>query len=238
MKVLEKAGLIHVVRTRQVRAVTETVLRPRRAPLPVRERRRRTASDLRNVAVAALRRAAEEMLPFGEDPGTTFGVLRGRLAPADAQRFERRSKRCSTTSVRPSRPRASRTVSRSRSTAEPTLRSLRRPSGGLWANADFLKLWAGQSISEFGSQISALAIPWLAAVGLHVSPFAFSVLGMLGFLPFILFALPAGVWVDRLQRRPILIVGDSARALLLGYIPVAWALGILDVLPAVRPRSS
>ncbi len=105
----------------------------------------------------------------------------------------------------------------------------RRPGGGLWDNADFLKLWTGQSISELGSQVSALAIPWLAAVGLHVSPFQFSVLGMLGFLPFILFALPAGVWVDRLRRRPILIVGDAARAVLVGYIPVAWALGILDV---------
>ena len=51
------------------------------------------------------------------------------------------------------------------------MRSL-RPRGGLWGHADFLKLWAGQSISEFGSQISQLAIPWLAAVGLgdHGSP--------------------------------------------------------------------
>ena len=39
------------------------------------------------------------------------------------------------------------------------MRRLRRPSGGLWSNTDFLKLWTGQSISEFGSQVSALAIP-------------------------------------------------------------------------------
>ena len=50
------------------------------------------------------------------------------------------------------------------------MRSL-RPRGGLWNHADFLKLWTGQSISEFGSQISQLAIPWLAAVSLHASPF-------------------------------------------------------------------
>ena len=49
------------------------------------------------------------------------------------------------------------------------MRRLRRPTGGLWSNADFLKLWTGQSISEFGSQVSQLAIPWLAAVGLHAS---------------------------------------------------------------------
>ena len=73
------------------------------------------------------------------------------------------------------------------------MRRLRRPSGGLWNNTDFVKLWSGQSISEFGSQISGLAIPLLAATQLHASPFAFSLLGVLGFLPFILFALPAGV---------------------------------------------
>lgn len=109
------------------------------------------------------------------------------------------------------------------------MRRLRRPTGGLWGHRDFLKLWAGQSISEFGSQISALAIPWVAAVGLHARAFEFSVLGVLGFLPFILFALPAGVWVDRMRRRPILIAGDAARAVLLAYIPVAWAGGWLDI---------
>ena len=106
-------------------------------------------------------------------------------------------------------------------------RRLKRPHGGLWEHADFLKLWAGQSISEFGSQVSQLAIPWLAAVGLHASPFAFSLLGVVGFLPFILFALPAGVWVDRLRRRPILIAGDGARAVLLAAIPILWAAGAL-----------
>jgi MFS family permease len=104
-----------------------------------------------------------------------------------------------------------------------------RPRGGLWGHADFLKLWTGQSISEFGSQVSGLAIPWLAAVGLHASPLQFSLLGVLGFLPFILFALPAGVWVDRLRRRPILIVGDASRAVLLAVIPVLWALDLLQM---------
>jgi MFS family permease len=108
------------------------------------------------------------------------------------------------------------------------MRSL-RPRGGLWGHADFLRLWTGQTISEFGSQISALAIPWLAAVGLHESPLQFSLLGVLGFLPFIIFALPAGVWVDRLRRRPILIVGDAARAVLLGLLPVLWALDALEM---------
>jgi MFS family permease len=107
------------------------------------------------------------------------------------------------------------------------MRRLQRPSGGLWAHRDFIRLWTGQSISEFGSQVSQLAIPWIAALGLHASPLEFSVLGMLGFLPFILFALPAGVWVDRLRRRPILIAGDAARAVLLLLIPLLWFLDAL-----------
>jgi MFS family permease len=106
---------------------------------------------------------------------------------------------------------------------------MRRPSGALWSHPDFVKLWTGQSISELGSQVSQLAIPWLAAVDLHASPLAFSLLGVLGFLPFILFALPAGVWVDRLRRRQILIVGDTARAVLLVLIPVLWFAGVLEI---------
>ena len=109
------------------------------------------------------------------------------------------------------------------------MRRLRRPTGGLWSHPDFLRMWTGQSISEVGSQVSQLAIPWLAAVGLHASPIEFSLLGVLGFLPFILFALPAGVWVDRLRRRQILIVGDSARAVLLTLIPILWAAGVLRI---------
>jgi MFS family permease len=108
------------------------------------------------------------------------------------------------------------------------VRSL-RPRSGLWGHADFLKLWAGQSISEFGSQISPLAVGWLAAVSLHASPIEFSLLEVLTFLPFILLALPAGVWVDRWRRRPVLIAGDAARAALLAYIPIAWALDVLTI---------
>ena len=106
---------------------------------------------------------------------------------------------------------------------------MHRPRGGLWGHADFMKLWTGQSISEFGSQISGLAIPWLAAVDLDASAFQFSLLGVVQFLPFIVFALPAGVWVDRLRRRPILIFGDAARAVLLGLIPVLWAFDALQM---------
>jgi len=103
----------------------------------------------------------------------------------------------------------------------------RRPRGGLWDHADFRRLWAGQSISELGSQVSQLAIPLLAASDLHASPIEFSLLGVAGFVPFILLALPAGAWVDRVRRRPVLIAGDGARALLMALIPILWAAGAL-----------
>ncbi len=109
------------------------------------------------------------------------------------------------------------------------MRRLRRPTGGLWSNADFVRLWTGQSISELGSQVSALAIPIVAAVVLHTSALVYSLLGVFGFLPFILFALPAGAWVDRMRRKRILIAGDAARAVLLATIPIAYAFGVLTI---------
>src|SRR5207253_2717086 len=89
------------------------------------------------------------------------------------------------------------------------MRRLRHPTGGLWSHPDFLKLWTGQSISEVGSQVSQLAIPWLAAVGLHASPITFSLLGVLGFLPFLLFALLSGGLIAALTA-PYAIVADAA----------------------------
>jgi MFS family permease len=92
-----------------------------------------------------------------------------------------------------------------------------------------MKLWTGQSISELGTQVSQLAIPIVAAVALHASPIVFSLIAVFGFLPFILFALPAGAWVDRMRRKRILIVGDAARALLLATIPITYAFGALTI---------
>jgi MFS family permease len=96
------------------------------------------------------------------------------------------------------------------------------PTGGLWRHADFLKLWSAETVSQFGTQISQLAIPLTAVIVLDASAFQVAALGTVEFLPFILFTLPAGVWVDRLPRRPILIIGDFGRAALLASIPVAY----------------
>jgi len=89
VKVLEKAGLIQVVRTRQVRAMTEKVY-GRTARLFLFKSTDTDAEDVWNVAATSLRRAAEEMLPIGSDSQTTFGVVRARLSDADARRLVRR----------------------------------------------------------------------------------------------------------------------------------------------------
>ena len=100
---------------------------------------------------------------------------------------------------------------------------------GLTRNRDFLKLWIGQTISVGGTQVTQLALPLIAATTLNVSPFEFGVLGTMDFLPFIFLSLPAGVWVDRLPRRPILIVGDLGRAAAMATIPISFALGTLSI---------
>lgn len=104
-----------------------------------------------------------------------------------------------------------------------------RDALGLLRTADYRRLWVGETISQFGSQVSLLAIPYIATVLLRVTPFEVALLGALQFLPFLLFTLPAGAWVDRLRRRPILISGDLVRVVALGTIPVTWSFGTLTI---------
>ncbi len=103
------------------------------------------------------------------------------------------------------------------------------PRGGLWRHPDFLKLWSAETVSQLGSQVTGLALPLVAIITLNVSAFEVALLGVIEFAPFILVSLPAGVWVDRLPRRPILIVGDFGRAILLATIPIAYGLDVLTI---------
>ncbi len=104
---------------------------------------------------------------------------------------------------------------------------LRRPP--LWRHPDFVRLWTAETISQFGTQVSLLAIPLVAALVLQVPPFEFGLLTAIEYLPFLLVSLPAGVWVDRLRRRPILIMADLGRAAALLSIPVAHVFGLLTI---------
>src|SRR5690349_17941459 len=113
------------------------------------------------------------------------------------------------------------------STVDPAARP--RSRLGLLGKPDFAKLWVGDTISQFGTQVSLLGIPIIGALILNVPPEQFALLGFFEFLPFILVSLPAGVWVDRLRRRPILISGDLVRAACLLSIPIAYELGALTI---------
>ncbi|KPV48826.1 hypothetical protein SE17_35980, partial [Kouleothrix aurantiaca] len=88
-------------------------------------------------------------------------------------------------------------------------------------NRNFTKLWFGQTVSLFGSNITLLALPLAAATQLAATPVQMGLMQSAQYLPFLLFGLLAGVWVDRLPRRPVMVVADLGRALALAVVPVA-----------------
>lgn len=99
----------------------------------------------------------------------------------------------------------------------------------LHRHRDFRLLWVGQGVSDIGTAVSAVVLPLVAVVYLHASPFEVGVLAALEWLPWLLIGLPAGVWVDRSTKRPILIGTDVCRMLLIGSVPVAAACGALTI---------
>ncbi|MFI5908386.1 MFS transporter [Dactylosporangium sp. NPDC051541] len=94
---------------------------------------------------------------------------------------------------------------------------------------DFRLLLLGQTTSQFGAQVSGVAIPLLAVLTLHASPFALGLVTASGTVAFALIGLPAGAWVDRWPRRPVLVAADLSRAVLMAAIPVAALLGWLSI---------
>lgn len=94
---------------------------------------------------------------------------------------------------------------------------------------EFLRLWTAQAISQLGTQVTLLALPLAAILVLDATATEVALLSAVEVLPFLLFTLPAGVWVDRLPRRPILVVTDLARAAALTSIPLAYAVDALTL---------
>jgi len=99
----------------------------------------------------------------------------------------------------------------------------------LWRDRRFVTLWAGQSVSLLGSQVTAFALPLAAALSLGASAGEMGLLTAAEFAPSVALGLVAGVWVDRLPRRPILIAADLGRAGLLATIPAAALAGLLRI---------
>ncbi|TMB51838.1 MAG: MFS transporter [Chloroflexi bacterium] len=102
-------------------------------------------------------------------------------------------------------------------------------SESLWRDADFRKLWAGQTVSELGSVVTRTAIPLVALIVLGAGPLQMALLIVAASLAVLLVGLVAGAWVDRLRRRPLLIGADAMRAVLLFSIPAAYLAGVLRI---------
>ena len=104
-------------------------------------------------------------------------------------------------------------------------------SSSLWRSPDFLRLWAAQSVSELGSQVTSLALPLLAVLTLSASTFEVGAVEAALFAPFLLISLPAGVWIDRVpSKRMVMLWCDVGRALLLLTLPLAYWLEVLSLL--------
>jgi MFS family permease len=105
----------------------------------------------------------------------------------------------------------------------------RHHGSGLLRHRDFLLLWAGQSVSELGSAVTLLALPLAAVVILKASTFQVGLLSAATTISFLLVALPAGVVVDRIAKRRLMIGCDAARMLIIGSVPLAAAFGVLTL---------
>lgn len=104
-----------------------------------------------------------------------------------------------------------------------------RPKGPLWRNGAFVSLWSAATVSQLGSQVSLLALPFVAIATLKATTFEVAALGMVNFAPLLIFSLPAGVWIDRVRRRPVMVAADAGRAIALASIPVAYTAGALTI---------
>jgi MFS family permease len=103
------------------------------------------------------------------------------------------------------------------------------PGGGVLSNRDFLKLWAGETVSLIGTQVTQFALPLVAVITLNATVFEVGVLNALRFVPVIAVAVFAGVWLDRRKRRPVLIACALASAVLIGLVPFSYATGLLSI---------
>ncbi|HEY2358821.1 MAG TPA: MFS transporter [Phenylobacterium sp.] len=99
----------------------------------------------------------------------------------------------------------------------------------LWRQRDFLRLWAAQTVSDFGARITREGLPMMAVIGLAASPAQLGLLAALASGSGLLVGLSAGDFVDHTARRPILIAMDLARALILIVLPIAAWLGLLNM---------
>jgi MFS family permease len=101
--------------------------------------------------------------------------------------------------------------------------------GDLLHDPAYRRLWASILTSSFGNQVLMLALPLTAAVLLQATPTQMGLLTAVELLPFLIFSLPSGVWLDRVRKLPVYVVGESAVAVAAASVPLAWWLGWLSM---------
>jgi MFS family permease len=99
----------------------------------------------------------------------------------------------------------------------------------LLRDATYRRLWTSILISSFGGQVTLLALPLTAAVLMHAAPTQMGLLTAMEIFPFALFSLPTGVWLDRVRKLPVYVVGELSIAFAVATVPVAWWLGALSM---------
>ncbi|SNT56605.1 Predicted arabinose efflux permease, MFS family [Actinomadura meyerae] len=103
----------------------------------------------------------------------------------------------------------------------------REPS--IFRDPGYRWLFSAALVSKIGAQVSYIAIPLIAVTELNATAGQVGLLGALSFAAFLLVGLPAGVWVDRMRRRPVMIVAQVSRAVLMATVPIAWVLDSLTI---------
>ncbi len=99
----------------------------------------------------------------------------------------------------------------------------------LWRHRDFRLLWFGETVSVMGNAISGVALPIVALQLLHAGPFVIGMINAASWLPWLLIGLPAGAWVDRLPRRPVMVWANIASLVLVLSVPFAAWMGVLTI---------
>jgi MFS family permease len=103
------------------------------------------------------------------------------------------------------------------------------PPGDLLRDLVYRRLWLSVLISSFGGQVTMLAVPLTAALLLHATPTQMGRLTAMEIVPFVLFSLPSGVWLDRVRKLPVYIAGEVVIGLAVASVPFVWWLGRLEV---------
>lgn len=114
-------------------------------------------------------------------------------------------------------------------TEAPSPRSGAAAARGAFANPDFVKLWAGESVSLIGTQVTQFTMPLVAVLTLNATVIQVGVLNALRFVPVLTLSLLAGVWLDRRRRKPVLIACALGNAVLIGLVPLAKVTGMLSI---------